>query len=204
MKHDASVREILTRGSDLVPSLTSERAGLLAEFEALLLDRAVPRGLVSRRDADRVRERHILDCLRAAAVVAPDDRSAYDLGSGAGLPGIVVAIACPELRVRLVEARRGRVAFLELAIERLDLPNCEAVGSRLEDVREPVDLCFARALAPIEEVWRLARRLLTPGGRLVYFAGLGEEDLPPMDAGRIEVVPSTVLESAGPLVIMAR
>lgn len=204
MKHDSSVRDILARGSDLVPGLTSAHARLLAEFEALLLERAVPKGIVSRRDANRIRERHILDCLRAAAVVAPQERAAYDLGSGAGLPGIVVAIACPQLGVRLVEARRGRVAFLELAIERLDLANCEVVGLRLQDVQEPVDLCFARALAPLEEVWRLTRRLLRPRGRLVYFAGLGEVERYPTDAGRMEVVPSTVLESAGPLVIMAR
>lgn len=202
MKHDAA--DILVRGGRLIPGLTATAAEQLAEYEWLLRDQAVPRGLVARSDAPRLRERHILDCMRAGAVIAASDRSAYDLGSGAGLPGIVVAIVCPMLQVQLVEARRARVAFLELAVERLGLPNCVVRAARVQDLREPVDVCLARALAPIDEVWRLAQGLLAPGGRVVYFAGRGSDDVAAVDAGRIEVVPSTVLESSGPLVIMAR
>src|SRR3990172_7871353 len=119
-------------------------------------------------DPDRLRRRHVLDCLRAASVVSSQDLDAYDLGSGAGLPGVVVAIARPDLRITLVEARRRRAAFLELAAQQLHLENVTVAAARLETLIEPVDLCFARALAPLPRAWTLAEPLLRPGGRLVY------------------------------------
>jgi 16S rRNA (guanine527-N7)-methyltransferase len=176
---------------------------MLLAYEGLLRERAIPAGLVSRDDAPRLRERHVLDCLRAATEVRSLDRLALDLGSGAGLPGIVVAIACPGLHVRLVDSRRRRVAFLELAAADLGLDNVQVHQARVQSLDAEADLCFARALAPLEEAWRLASRLLASGGRLVYFAGVG------FDAasvrGPVDVRPAPpVLESAGPLVIMAR
>ncbi len=205
MKQDRRPDDLLARGSLILPSLTASQARLLLDFEDLLLERAVGLGLVARGDAGRIRDRHLLDCLRAASTVRPSDEIAYDLGSGAGLPGIVVSIARPHLTVRLVEVQRRRVAFLELAIERLRLPNAEVVASRIEELSDQVDLCLARALAPLEEAWRLASPLLQQGGRLVYFAGERAADVPiPPDAKLVEVRRSPVLESAGPLVIMAR
>ena len=177
----------------------------LRRFERLLIERAVPRGLVARSDRDRVRERHVLDCLRAVAAVEPSDRTAYDMGSGAGLPGLVVALARPRLHVRLVEPRSARAAFLELAVEALTVPNAEVVAGRIEDQSEPADLCFARAFAPLGRCWDLARSRLRRGGRLVYFAGASSEtigDLP--EARAVRVVEDPVLESPGPLVIMTR
>jgi 16S rRNA (guanine527-N7)-methyltransferase len=173
-------------------------------FERLLAERAVPMGLVAESDVGRIRIRHVLDSLRAVAVLAGAG-DAYDLGSGAGLPGIVVAIARPALQVRLVDSRRKRVAFLELAVAELDLPNAEVIGVRAEALVDPVDACFARAFAPADRSWEVAEPLLRPTGRLVYFAGRGEgaQDL----GGRlpvVEVLSAPLLESAGPLVIMAR
>ena len=204
MKHDDTVTELHAQAHNLGFGLSVHQAASLVAFEALLLRHGVPQGLVAKGDASRLRERHILDCLRGAAAVRASDRWAYDLGSGAGLPGIVVAIARPRLRVSLVDARRRRAAFLELAVEELRLPNAEVLTSRIEDLRGTVDLCFARALAPLEEAWRLASPLLAPAGRLVYFAGGAAEYSAPPGAKIQEVRMSTVLESAGPLVIMAR
>ncbi|MFM7717878.1 MAG: 16S rRNA (guanine(527)-N(7))-methyltransferase RsmG [Actinomycetota bacterium] len=181
--------------------LTPEAAGTLLDFEDLLRDRAVPLGLVAEGDAGRIRERHVLDCLRAAGAVGPEDRSGYDLGSGAGLPGLVVAIARPMFHVKLVEVRPKRAAFLELAVERLGLPNASVVVGRVEDLAGPVDLCFARAYAPAEVSWRQAEPLLGPGGRLVYFAGEGAEVLVP--GARIELLGSG-LAGCGPLAIISR
>jgi len=185
-------------------SLPPGASDRLRRFGALLRDRAVPLGLISAGDSDRILERHVLDSLRAVVALRPTDTSAYDLGTGAGLPGVVVAVAVPRLTVRLVEARRRRIGFLELAVGELELWNAEVVHGRIEELREPADVCFARALAPPAESWRLARPLLRPGGRLVYFAG-GRAGLtvPPGVAGS-EVVEMPVLESSGPLVIMAR
>jgi len=184
-------------------SLSDAAAAQLSSYEALLLEKAVPLGFVARSDEGRIRERHILDSLRAAPEVRPADRRALDLGSGAGLPGIVLAIAAPQLRVGLVESQRRRVGFLELAVERLELRNAEVVPRRAEEL-EPgsADLCTARAFAPPDRAWQVAEPLLAPGGRLVYFAGEGAQQAP-ANAVILSTRPSP-LESAGPLVIMGR
>src|SRR5204863_9983114 len=122
-------------------------------FEALLADRGAGLGLIARSDLPRLRERHIVDCLRAALVVGPQDRSAVDLGSGGGLPGVVVAIACPDLTVTLAERRRNRGAFLELAILELGLGNARAAVGPVEALPSGADLCFARAFADARRSW---------------------------------------------------
>ena len=105
-----------------------------------------------------------MDSLRAATVVSATDRTAYDLGSGAGLPGVVVAIACPELVMTLVESRRPRAAFLQLVLDRLELTNGSVSNVRVETLDGPVDLCFSRAFARVGVAWQAADRLLAPGG----------------------------------------
>jgi len=179
-------------------------AGKLAGFEELLRIRGSRLGVVAGGDLDRLRERHILDCLRAAAVTT-DETTAYDLGSGGGLPGVVIACARPELRIDLVESRRLRASFLELVIERLALANVRLVPRPIEDLADPADLCFTRALAAPGRCWELAEPLLAPGGRLVYFAGsaLSEADLPSEVTSRW-IPPPPALASSGPLVIMSR
>ena len=188
--------------------LDDAQAARLARFESLLSERAVDLGMIARSDADRLRERHVLDSLRAAAVLRDADREALDIGSGAGLPGIPVAIASSDVTVRLVEPRRARIAFLELAVERLGLENVAVVPATIETVRLRVDVCLARAFAQLPKAWEAAFPRLRPHGRLVYFAGAGSgTESPEVPAGcsAIEVVPAprgSVIESAGPLVIM--
>jgi 16S rRNA (guanine527-N7)-methyltransferase len=190
-------------------SLGPDTIERLSTYEGLLAERGISAGLVARSDAHRIRERHVLDSLRAATAVRAGDTFAYDLGSGAGLPGIPVAIVVSELGVRLVESRRTRSAFLELAIERLELDNAEVILGRVESQSQPADLCLARAFAPLPEAWSLAGRLLRPGGRLVYFAGKGEEAprMPRSDAvgaSSITEVADPLFESGGSLIIMTR
>lgn len=204
MKHRDEPSELGVAAASMGVRLSSVQVRSLELFESLILELAVPAGMVADADARRLRTRHILDSLRVIAVVEESDRDAYDLGSGAGLPGIVVAVARPTLTVRLVEIRARRAAFLELAIERLGLANARVLRSRIEDLSQPVDLCFARALAALPRAWELAEPLLRPGGRLVYFAGEGAR-IPDRIAGRTpEISHGPVLERGGPLVIMAR
>lgn len=200
MKHEGWERLIDSLG--LV--LGAEEIDRLQTFEALVREFGIPLGVVAAADEGRLRERHVLDSLRAATVVAPTDRTAYDLGSGAGLPGVVVAVACPSLQVTLVESRRPRAAFLQLVVDRLDLPNANVSNERVEALTEPVDLCFSRAFARVTIAWRAADRLLLPGGRLVYFAGERFEpsELPKDAASRF--VTTSALARSGPLVIMSR
>jgi 16S rRNA (guanine527-N7)-methyltransferase len=180
------------------------QAERLDRYEQLLRDRAIPLGMVARSDAGRLRERHIADCLRAASVVLATDRSAYDLGSGAGLPGIVVAIVRPELEIVLVESRRIRAAFLELVAGELALSNARVFSDRAERLTERVDLCFARALFGARDVWLLAERLLGPAGRLVYFAGERFDPAELPEGARAEIRSPRPLARSGPLVIMSR
>lgn len=184
--------------------LLPEQLGKLEAFETLIRERAIPLGMVASADGERLRERHIQDSLRAATVVSPTDRTAYDLGSGAGLPGIVVAIARPDLRMTLVESRRPRAAFLQLVIDRLGLSRTVVRNDRVEALSDPVDLCFSRAFARVGVAWRAADRLLVPGGRLVYFAGerFDRSELPAGVASTF--VTTSALARSGPLVIMGR
>jgi 16S rRNA (guanine527-N7)-methyltransferase len=188
-------------------TLSEAQMGQLDAFEVLVRERAIPLGMVATADRDRLRQRHIEDSLRAAAVIFETDRRGYDLGSGAGFPGIAVAVACPWLRVTLVESRRPRAAFLQLVVERLPLPNADVSNERVERLSEPVDVCFARAFTRVQLAWRAAEPLLLLHGRLVYFAGerFDRSDLP--DGVAVQMVPvdpTSALARAGPLVIMSQ
>lgn len=190
--------------------LGSTQQAQLDVFEELLLERATRLGLVARSDLGRLRQRHIEDCLRAAGSVLPTDRLAYDLGSGAGLPGLVLAVAVPACRFVLVESRSTRAGFLELAVARLGLSNAEVSHGRAEDLSTPADLITARAFAPLERTWSVAHPLLRRGGRLVFFAGKGEDATraarltDPKPPANVEIDVEKGLANQGPLVIMAR
>jgi 16S rRNA (guanine527-N7)-methyltransferase len=202
VKHHGGDGSLRSQADALAISLTPEAEEALLAYERLLQEPGLDAGVVAASDRSRIRTRHIVDSLRAVEAIRPGDVDAYDLGSGGGLPGVVVAAVLPHLRVGLVETRRRRVAFLELVLERLGLPNATVIPSRIEDLTEPVDVCFARALAPLPESWSLARGLLRPGGRLVYFAGKGAPVVAVPEGARLEVRATPVLESTGPLVIM--
>ncbi|HET7929174.1 MAG TPA: RsmG family class I SAM-dependent methyltransferase [Actinomycetota bacterium] len=184
-------------------ALDPSQASRLIRFEKLLADRAIPLGVVSSVDATRIRERHILDSLRAAPIVEGADLAA-DLGSGAGLPGIVIAVSLPRSRMLLVERRPRRAALLELAVEELRLPNAAVFAGPVSEIPDRIDVALARAFAPLDEAWAQARGVLRPGGRLVYFAGAATT-IPAAPKGSVilDVLRTPVLESSGALVIMA-
>jgi 16S rRNA (guanine527-N7)-methyltransferase len=207
VKPDRRSREdlVLDAAEALGVALQPGQVQSLLEFEDLLRCRAIPLGLVSDRDADRLLTRHVLDSLRGAALVRPSDRTAVDLGSGAGLPGIVVAIVRRDLRLHLVEPKQRRAAFLELSRDHLGLTNVSILVSRAEDVEVVSDLAMARALAPLDRSWSLAHRLLRTGGRLLYFAGASfPPGDPPPGASGIEVARELLIDSPGPVVIITR
>lgn len=200
VKHEGLTSEAAVLGLQL----TGEQADRLLAFEALVANRGAAAGLVSRGDLARLRERHVLDCLRAAGAVEAGDRTAADLGSGGGLPGLVVAIVRPALEVTLIESRTPKTAFLELAVERLGLENVVVRHERVEHVAGPFDLAFARAFANPERSWHAAERLLGPDGRLVYFAGAGfEPDRVPASV-TVRILTAPPVASMGPLAIMSR
>jgi 16S rRNA (guanine(527)-N(7))-methyltransferase RsmG len=200
-------KDLIRQARALGVTIDPAQAEGLIVFERLLADPGAKRGLISRADVPRLRARHILDSLRAASIPSPMTRTAYDIGSGGGVPGIVVAIACPSLHVRLVEPRRNRATFLQSAVEVIGLGNAEVVGRRIEELTDRVDLCFARAVAPLQRSWQLARPRLARGGLLVYFAGASFDSsqldrLP--EGGEWEIRPAPPIASGGPLVIISR
>ncbi|MFL5767449.1 MAG: 16S rRNA (guanine(527)-N(7))-methyltransferase RsmG [Actinomycetota bacterium] len=205
MKHRGVGREDLRPAAErLGVPLPDTSVDRLLAYEALLLEKAIPFGFIAKSDEPRLRERHVLDSLRAAVEVG-DANHLVDLGSGAGLPGIVLAIVAPPLRVDLVESQRRRAAFLELAVERLDLANAAVVAGRAEELPPgTTEVCTARAFAPPARAWEVAEPLLSLGGQLIYFAGAGAGSLEAPPGARIVRTHAPTLESSGPLVIMSR
>jgi 16S rRNA (guanine527-N7)-methyltransferase len=174
----------------------------LERFERRLREMGAPMGMVASSDLSRLRERHILDCLRATPLL-PEAGTVCDMGSGAGLPGIVLAITRPDLRFVLVEVRRNRASFLEEATAGLE--NVVVHARRLETFREQVEACTARAFAPPPKSWEAAEHVLGPSGYLIYWAGATfdeRSDLPIGVSG--ELFTPSALARSGPLVIMTR
>ncbi|HEV3474968.1 MAG TPA: RsmG family class I SAM-dependent methyltransferase [Actinomycetota bacterium] len=191
----------------------------LHAFAELLAERAIPMGLVAESDRERIVERHMVDSLRAAVLFEPGDRVAVDIGAGAGLPGLVLAIAVGRCRFRLIEPKKRAAGFLELAADHLGLTNVDVVTQRIEHVTGRCDLATARAFAPPARAWQAAYGILRPGGRLIYFGGREwaqaavketNEDLLELLADiaipepPAEVRLEAVIENHAPLVIMGR
>lgn len=192
----------------ILERLTEAQVEGLRTYSSLLGERAIPLGLISATDADRLWERHILDSLRGMACVASDEDRAFDVGSGAGLPGIPLAIALPRTRFALVEPKARRAGFLELVAETLQLPNVTVIPLRAGDVRSKAGLCLSRAVGSPAASWRVASPLLTDGGRLLYWAGRTWSDDAQAPLAELRVRAEICLEREfqwqGPLVIMSR
>lgn len=149
----------------------------ITAFGELLAGAGVERGLIGPREAPRLWERHLLNCAGLFELLE-DGLAVADLGSGAGLPGLVLAIARPDLTVVLIEALLRRSTFLEQAKEQLGLRNVVVRRSRGEELhgRLEVDVVVARAVAPLDRLAGWALPLLRPGGRLLALKGDRAED----------------------------
>ena len=146
----------------------------VAYAELLATDGTV-RGLIGPREVPRLWDRHLLNCAVIAELV-PDSARLVDVGSGAGLPGIVLALVRPDLRVVLVDSLARRVAFLTECVERLGLSHVTVVRGRVEEAhvrRElgPADVVTARAVAPLDRLAGWCLPLLRPGGTLLAVKG---------------------------------
>jgi 16S rRNA (guanine527-N7)-methyltransferase len=188
---------------DLEHLLDPVQLAALRGYAELLHSHAVPRGMIARGDAPRIWQRHVLDGLRGAPLMPPYARRAYDLGSGAGIPGVPVAIARPDVAVVLSEPRRDRAAFLELVAETLELSGVTVHVGRAEEL-DPgtADVCLARAFRGPAESWRVAEPLLVPAGALLYWAG--DERGAPVPGTRSQAFSTPSLADAGPIVMMTR
>lgn len=146
------------------------------EFDRLLRGEGVLRGLVGPRESERMWERHVLNCAAMAPAV-PVDVVVVDVGSGAGLPGIALAIARPDLRILLLEPLLRRATFLEEAVRHLALPGVEVRRGRAEDQHGSLhaDVVTARAVAPLGRLAGWCLPLVRPGGSLLAMKGAGAD-----------------------------
>ena len=142
------------------------------QYARLLAGPAVVRGLIGPREVPRLWERHLLNSAAVAELV-PRPCSLIDLGSGAGLPGIVLALLLPDVRVTLLEPMLRRVTFLEECVRALGLGNAEVVRGRAEECagRISADVVTARAVAPLGRLAALALGLVRPGGIVLAIKG---------------------------------
>ena len=145
---------------------------LAERYAALLAGTAVERGLIGPREAGRLWERHLLNCAVVSELV-PRPASLIDIGSGAGLPGIVLAMMLPDVRVTLLEPMARRVVFLEECVASLGLDNVAVYRGRAEDAagRLVADVVTARAVAPLDRLAGLALALVRPGGIVLALKG---------------------------------
>jgi 16S rRNA (guanine527-N7)-methyltransferase len=144
----------------------------LAEYVALLDKWNRVYNLTAIRDAEKAVSVHLLDCL--AVVPYLRGNRVLDVGSGAGLPGIPIALARPDIRVTMLDSSHKKAAFLRQAVAELQLKNAAIVCERAESWRPPerFDCIISRAFAELSEFARLTGHLLAPGGLLAAMKGV--------------------------------
>jgi 16S rRNA (guanine527-N7)-methyltransferase len=171
VKHDDGVTAVPeAAGTVFGPGLSAAQ-----RYAEILVTAGVERGLVGPREADRIWDRHILNSAAVAELIDEDARIA-DVGSGAGLPGIPLAIARPDLTVVLIEPLLRRSSFLAEVIEELGLESVTVVRGRAEDPgvsreHRDFDAVTSRAVAALDKLTRWSLPLLRPDGVMVALKG---------------------------------
>ncbi|MCX4828121.1 16S rRNA (guanine(527)-N(7))-methyltransferase RsmG [Streptomyces sp. NBC_00006] len=176
----------MTEAAELPPApeqarvVFGERFPDAVRYAELLADAGVQRGLIGPREVPRLWERHILNCAVLSEVV-PEGVTVCDVGSGAGLPGIPLALVRPDLKITLLEPLLRRTTFLTEVVELLGLDHVTVVRGRAEEVLgtlTPVHVVTARAVAPLDRLAAWGVPLLRPYGEMLALKGdTAEEEL---------------------------
>jgi 16S rRNA (guanine527-N7)-methyltransferase len=155
----------------------TDRMPLVERYCELLATDGVIRGLIGPREVPRLWDRHLVNCALLAAAL-PRDASVADIGSGAGLPGLVVAMARPDLSVALVEPLLRRTTFLDEVVTELGLANVVVRRGRADALhgQETFDVVTARAVAPLERLLGWCMPLVSPRGALIAMKGESAEE----------------------------
>jgi 16S rRNA (guanine527-N7)-methyltransferase len=142
-------------------------------YAELLAGPGVERGVLGPAEAERIWERHLLNCAVVAELVPRPGRELVDIGSGAGLPGVVLAMLLPDVNVVLVEAMARRTAFLAECVSALGLSNVDVRRGRAEEMagRLAADVVTARAVARLDRLAVLAAGVARPGGLVLALKG---------------------------------
>nr|WP_204016945.1 16S rRNA (guanine(527)-N(7))-methyltransferase RsmG [Sphaerimonospora thailandensis] len=165
----ASLPEAPAAAPEVFPGEAIRQARMFAE---MLAGPGVVRGLLGPREVPRIWDRHLLNCAVVAEAVPPD-AALVDIGSGAGLPGLVLAIVRPDVRVTLLEPLLRRTTFLSECVEVLKLDNVEVLRGRAEELarKRLFDVATARAVAPLDRLLAWSMPLLREGGELLAMKG---------------------------------
>jgi 16S rRNA (guanine527-N7)-methyltransferase len=141
-------------------------------FAAILAARGVQLGLLGPREVPRLWDRHILNCAVVAELIPPGCEL-VDIGSGAGLPGIVLAMLLPDVNIVLLEPMLRRVSFLTESARDLKLGNVTVCRARAEDMAGwlAADVVTARAVAPLRVLAEWATGVVRPGGTVLAIKG---------------------------------
>jgi 16S rRNA (guanine527-N7)-methyltransferase len=148
------------------------RLAAAGDYARLLATDGVTRGLLGPREVPRLWERHLLNCAVVAELIDPE-ATVTDVGSGAGLPGIPLALTRPDLAIELLEPLHRRVVFLSEVVAALGLDRVRINRGRAEDSTTVggVDVVTARAVAPLSRLAGWCLPLLRPGGSLIALKG---------------------------------
>lgn len=155
------------------------RLDVTERFVEALRARGSTLGLIGPRELDRLWERHVLNCALVTDLVE-QRATVADIGSGAGFPGVVMALRRPDLRITLIESKSRRAAWLAETVQSLGLANVELRHARAEELEGQVlaDVVTARAVAPLERLLGWCWPLSRPGGQVLAFKGeRAEEEL---------------------------
>mgnify|MGYP002714235212 CR=1 FL=1 len=148
----------------------------IKRYVDILVSRGIDWGLIGPREPARIWTRHVINSVSIAGLMAANSR-VCDVGSGAGLPGIPLAIARPDLQITLVESLLRRSEFLSLAVDELGLAErVTVVRSRAEDLKGSFDIVTARAVAALPKLVTWTTPLFMPDGELVALKGESAED----------------------------
>ncbi len=148
------------------------RLALAEQYAELLATLGTERGLIGPREVPRLWDRHLLNCAVLTDLIVAGQTVA-DVGAGAGLPGLAVAIRRPDLRVTLIEPLLRRTRFLDETVAVLGLDNVEVVRGRAEALtpRGPFDVVTSRAVAPLERLLRWSLPLSSEQGEVLAIKG---------------------------------
>jgi 16S rRNA (guanine527-N7)-methyltransferase len=143
-------------------------------FAADLASRGEILGLIGPLELPRLWSRHIVNCVLPAPLLA-SGATVADVGSGAGLPGLVLAIARPDVRFTLIEPMERRIAWLEEQVDLLALDNVEVQRARAQEATGSYDVVTARAVSAFSKLIPMATPLVRSGGRLLFMKGANAE-----------------------------
>lgn len=167
----------------LISTYFGERPKEISRYAEILATWGIERGLIGPKEGDRIWDRHIANCIPITTLLA-NGASLLDIGSGAGLPGIVIALARPDLKVTLLEPLQRRVDFLEEVVGELGL-EITIKRARAEAFKGGFNYVTARAVAPLPKLATVSWHLVMGGGSLL--AMKGDAALAELEAARLEV-----------------